>query len=177
MLLQNEHHALPLDKAALKTIAVIGPDATQTVTTGGGSGEVVSFANTNLLVGISDYLGEKTKVLYSRGLYSTYQLARLTHFTTDAEGTTAGVTLTSYAKPNLEGDVTGTAVQPTMMTAGSTRREPEEQEMNALTSHRNANPYTRPTTSSKWVGYYTPTESGKYRGVCADRWQVPTAGR
>jgi beta-glucosidase len=162
VLLKNENHALPLDKAAYKTIAVIGPDATQTITTGGGSGEVVSFANTNLLVGISDYVGEKTKVLYSRGLYSTYQLARLTHFTTDAEGTTAGVTLTSYSKPNLEGDVTGTSVQPTLMNAGSTRREPEEQEMNALTSHKNANPYTRPTTSSKWVGYYTPTEDGKF---------------
>jgi beta-glucosidase len=162
VLLKNESHALPLDKTALKTIAVIGPDATQTITTGGGSGEVVSFANTNLLVGISDYVGEKTKVLYSRGVYSTYQLARLTHFTTDAEGTTAGVTLTSYSKPNLEGDVTGTSVQPTLLNAGSTRREPEEQEMNALTSHRNANPYTRPTTSSKWVGYYTPTEDGKF---------------
>ena len=162
VLLKNENRALPLDKTAFKTIAVIGPDATQTITTGGGSGEVVSFANTNLLVGISDYVGEKTKVLYSRGLYSTYQLARLTHFTTDAEGTTAGVTLTSYSKPNLEGDVTTTSVQPTLMNAGSTRREPEEQEMNALTSHKNANPYTRPTTSSKWVGYYTPTEDGKF---------------
>jgi beta-glucosidase len=162
VLLKNENHALPLNKAAFKTIAVIGPDATQTITTGGGSGEVVSFANTNLLVGISDYVGEKTKVLYSRGLYSTYQLARLTHFTTDAEGTTAGVTLTSYSKPNLEGDVTAASVQPTLMNAGSTRREPEEQEMNALTSHKNANPYTRPTTSSKWVGYYTPTEDGKF---------------
>ena len=162
VLLKNENHALPLDKTALKTIAVIGPDATQTITTGGGSGEVVSFANTNLLVGVSDYVGEKTKVLYSRGVYSTYQLARLTHFTTDAAGTTAGVTLTSYSKPNLEGDVTGTSVQPTLLSAGSTRREPEEQEMNALTSHRNANPYTRPTTSSKWVGYYTPTEDGKF---------------
>jgi beta-glucosidase len=162
VLLQNEHHALPLDKAALKTIAVIGPDATQAITTGGGSGEVVSFANTNLLVGLSDSVGEKTKVLYARGLYSTYQLARLTHFTTDAEGTKAGVTHTSYSKSELEGDVTGTTVEQVLMTAGSTRREPEEQEMNALTSHRNANPYTRPTTSSRWVGYYTPEESGKF---------------
>jgi beta-glucosidase len=162
VLLKNENHALPLNKSAVKTIAVIGPDAIQTVTTGGGSGEVVSFANTNLLVGISDYLGEQTKVLYSRGLYSTYQLSRLTHFTTDAQGTTAGITHTSYSKADLEGDVTGTVVEPLLMTAGSTRREPEEQEMNALTSHKNANPYTRPTTSSKWVGYYTPEESGRF---------------
>ncbi|HWZ49836.1 MAG TPA: glycoside hydrolase family 3 C-terminal domain-containing protein [Granulicella sp.] len=162
VLLENTNHALPLDKNALKTIAVIGPDADQTIMTGGGSGEVVSFAHTNLLVGVSNFVGEQTKVLYSRGLYSTYQLSRLTSFTTDAAGTIAGVTHTSYAKPDLEGDVTGTVIERAMLNAGSTRREPEEQELNALTSHRNANPYVRPTTSSRWVGYYTPEESGKF---------------
>src|ERR1022692_1156491 len=48
VLLKNDGKLLPLDRTTLKTIAVIGPTATQTVTTGGGSGEVVSFANTNL---------------------------------------------------------------------------------------------------------------------------------
>jgi beta-glucosidase len=66
VLLQNSDRVLPLDKTKIKTIAVIRPNATQTVTTGGGSGEVVSFANTNLLVGISNYLGDGAKVLYAR---------------------------------------------------------------------------------------------------------------
>ena len=92
VLLKNDNNALPLDRKAIKTIAVIGPTAAQTVTTGGGSGEVVSFASTNLLVGVSNYLGEQAKVLYARGLYSVFQMARLTHFTTDPEGATAGVT-------------------------------------------------------------------------------------
>jgi beta-glucosidase len=162
VLLKNENNALPLDKKSIKTIAVIGPTATQTVTTGGGSGEVVSFASTNLLVGVSNYLGDQAKVLYARGLYSTFQMSRLTHFTTDAEGTTAGVTHVTYAKANLEGDVTSTVTEPTLGTAGSTRREPEEQELNALTAHRSANPYVRPTNSSKWTGYYTPAEAGKF---------------
>jgi beta-glucosidase len=162
VLLKNDHGVLPLDKQALKTIAIIGPTATQTVTTGGGSGEVVSFANTNLLVGVSNYLGDQAKVLYARGLYSTYQMARLTHFTTDAQGATSGVTHVTYSKPNLEGDVTGTTVEPTLMVTGSTRREPEEQELNALTSHKNANPYVRPTTSSQWTGYFTPAEAGPH---------------
>src|SRR6202789_1959576 len=96
VLLKNENNALPLDKDTLKTIAVIGPTANQTVTTGGGSGEVVSFANTNLLVGVSNYLGEQTKVLYARGLYSVNQMARLTHFTTDADGKIPGVTHTIF---------------------------------------------------------------------------------
>jgi beta-glucosidase len=88
VLLQNDNHALPLDRTTLKTIAVIGPTADQTVTTGGGSGEVVSFANTNLLVGVSNYLGDGAKVLYARGIRSTNQMARLTQFTTDARGAT-----------------------------------------------------------------------------------------
>lgn len=161
VLLRNESHALPLEKGR-KIIAVIGPTATQTVTTGGGSGEVVSFANTNLLVGISNYVGPQTKVLYARGLYSINQMARLTHFTTDAEGKIAGVTHVMYSKANLEGDVTGTTVETGLSTPASTRREPEEQELNALTAHKNANPYTRPTTSSKWTGYYTPEQAGKF---------------
>jgi beta-glucosidase len=162
VLLKNDNHALPLDRKTIKTIAVIGPTAAQTVTTGGGSGEVVSFANTNLLVGVSNYLGQDTKVLYARGLYSVNQMARLTHFTTDTAGMTAGVTHTVFSKANLEGDVTATTTETAMIANGSTRREPEEQELNALTSHRNASPYTRPTNSSKWVGYFTPAEAGRF---------------
>ena len=108
-------NALPLDKRTTKTIAVIGPTATQTVTTGGGSGEVVSFANTNLLVGISNYLGEGAKVLYARGIRSINQMARLTQFTTDAQGATAGVTHTTYAKADLEGGETGTTVEKSIL--------------------------------------------------------------
>ena len=162
VLLKNENSALPLDKKTIKTIAVIGPTAIQTVTTGGGSGEVVSFANTNLLVGVSNFLGEQAKVLYARGLYSINQMSRLTHFTTDAEGKTPGVIHVTFAKANLEGDVTGTTTETTLSAAASNRREPEEQELNALTAHKNANPYVRATNSSKWIGYYTPTEAGKF---------------
>lgn len=162
VLLQNVNHALPLDKGTPKTIAVIGPTAAQTITTGGGSGEVVSFANTNLLVGISNYLGDGAKVLYARGLRSINQMARLTQFTTDAQGATAGVTHTTFAKADLQGGETGTTVEKVIVTPGSTRREPEEQELNALTSHKNSSPYLRMTTSGRWIGYYTPEAAGKY---------------
>lgn len=162
VLLKNDNNALPLNKTQLKTIAVLGPTATQTVTTGGGSGEVVSFANTNLLVGVSNFVGPQTKVLYARGLRSVNQMSRLTRFTTDSQATTPGVTHTTFAKANLEGDITGTVNETAMLTAGSTRREPEEQELNALTSHKSASPYVRTTTSSRWTGYYTPADAGKF---------------
>jgi beta-glucosidase len=161
VLLQNVDNALPLNKSSIGTIAVIGPTATQTVTTGGGSGEVVSFANTNLLVGISNYLGDQAKVLYARGLHSINQMATLTRFTTDAEGKIPGVTRTAYPQVNLEGAPTGTAVEPRMIVPGSTRREPEIQELNALTMHKNASPYVQTKTSDRWVGYYTPDSAGK----------------
>jgi beta-glucosidase len=162
VLLQNENHALPLDRKTLKTIAVIGPTVAQTITTGGGSGEVVSFANTNLLVGISNYLGDSAKVLYARGLRSTNQMARLTAFTTDSDGKIPGVTHTTFANADLQGAETGTTVEKNLLVPGSTRREPEEQELNALTSHKNANPYARPTTSGRWTGYYTVESTGKF---------------
>jgi beta-glucosidase len=162
VLLQNTNNALPLDRTKIKTIAVIGPTAAQSIMTGGGSGEVVSFANTNLLVGISNYLGDGAKVLYARGLRSINQMSRLTQFTTDAQGATAGVTHTTFAKSDLQGGETGTTVERVMLTAGSTRREPEEQELNALTSHKNANPYLRPTTSGRWTGFYTVDSPGKF---------------
>jgi beta-glucosidase len=162
VLLKNEKAALPLDKTRIKTVAVIGPTATQTITTGGGSGEVVSFSNTNLLVGISNYLGDQAKVLYARGLYSINQMSHLTTFTTDPQGTTLGVTHVSFSKADLEGDVTATTVESAMLNAGSTRRQPEEQELNALTAHKNTNPYVRPITSSRWTGYYAPAEAGSF---------------
>jgi beta-glucosidase len=162
VLLQNNNNALPLDKVTLKTIAVIGPTAAQTVSTGGGSGQVVSFANMNLLVGISNYLGEGTNVLYARGIRSLNQMARLTQFTTDGQGVTTGVTHTTFAKADLQGGETGTVVEKLMLIPGSTRREPEEQELNALTTHRNSNPYVRTTTSGQWVGYYTAEADGKF---------------
>src|ERR1700678_1363081 len=149
VLLKNDNNALPLDRTKTKTIAVIGPTATQTITTGGGSGEVVSFATTNLLAGIGNYLGDGANVLYARGVRSLNQMSRLPQFTTDAQGSTPGVTHTTFANADLQGGETGISVEKAMIVPGSTRREPEEQELNALTSHKNSSPYLRTTTSGR----------------------------
>ena len=162
VLLQNTNRALPLDKSSLHTIAVIGPNAVQTITTGGGSGEVVSFANTNLLTGISNAMGEKGDVLYARGLYSTDQMARLTHFTTDAGGTVAGVKHEIFSKVGLEGDLLSSTTETAMVVVGGTRRMPEEQEINALTTHKSASPYRQAPGSSRWTGYFTPERDEEF---------------
>jgi beta-glucosidase len=162
VLLQNTGNALPLKRDRLHTIAVIGPNAVQTVTTGGGSGEVVSFASTNLLTGISDAMGEHGDVLYSRGIYSTDQMARTTHFTVDAAGTQPGVKHETFSKMGLEGDLLASTTENAMVTAAGTRRQPEEQEINALTMRKSGNPYRQATGSARWTGYITPPQEGEY---------------
>jgi beta-glucosidase len=161
VLLQNTAALLPLDRNAVQTIAVIGPTATQTVTTGGGSGEVVSFANTNLVTGISNALGASKKTLYSRGMYSLDQLAWLTHFTTTSTGEEAGLKVEHYSQINLQGPIQSTTVEPVVFVPGSTHRRPEEQEVNAFYSHKGSD-FRVPPVSDRWTGYFTPQHPGPH---------------
>jgi beta-glucosidase len=65
VLLKNDHDILPLDKAKLKTIAVIGPNAFPSVPGGGGSSQTKPFNSVSFLEGVSNYLGSGVKVLYA----------------------------------------------------------------------------------------------------------------
>ncbi len=64
VLLKNDHNILPMDKAKLKTIAVIGSNAYPSVPGGGGSSQTKPFNSVSFLEGISNYLGSSVKVLY-----------------------------------------------------------------------------------------------------------------
>ncbi len=155
VLLTNTQGTLPFNKSQIKRLALIGPNAALTQTTGGGSGEVVSFAPQSLLVGLSNKLAGSAEVLYSRGLYTGVQLARLTHFSTDANGKTAGVQHDFFDNGKLEGSATSTSVDAAMTLAGTTRREPEEQEALALHSTLSTSIYSQKPTSDRFTGYYT----------------------
>ncbi len=63
-LLKNEGNLLPLDPGAMKTIAVIGPNANRSLL-GGYSG--VPHRDVTVLEGIQARLGKRVKVLYSEG--------------------------------------------------------------------------------------------------------------
>ncbi|HLI76431.1 MAG TPA: glycoside hydrolase family 3 C-terminal domain-containing protein [Acidobacteriaceae bacterium] len=162
VLLTNQPGTLPLREAEIHRLALIGPNAALTQTTGGGSGEVVSFAPTSLLVGLSNRLAGHADVLYSRGLYTAAQLARLTHFTTDPEGNKDGVVRESFANGTLQGTATDTGVETAMMMTGTTRREPEEQEALALHSTLSTSIYDQKPTSQRYTGFYNAAESGDY---------------
>lgn len=162
VLLTNRNNALPLQQSAIRHLALIGPNAALTQTTGGGSGEVVSFAPTSLLVGLSNRLAGTADVLYSRGLYTGPQLARLTHFTTDEAGSHDGVAHETYPNANLTGTPSETAVESNMTMPGTTRREPEEQEAIALHSTLSTSVYDQKPISHRYTAFYKAEAAGDY---------------
>jgi len=66
ILLKNENNMLPLKKAALKRIAVIGPNADEEVLGGYSTPKVRYFVS--VLDGIRNHVGEEMKVLYAEGV-------------------------------------------------------------------------------------------------------------
>ena len=64
-LLKNDHALLPLDRTKLKRVVVYGPNAQDTPTVGGGSGEVTPFRKVSFLEGIRRALPPETKIFYA----------------------------------------------------------------------------------------------------------------
>jgi beta-glucosidase len=66
VLLKNKN-LLPLDPARVKTIAIIGANATARFAHGGGSANIKASYEITALVGISNRLGDRVKLIYARG--------------------------------------------------------------------------------------------------------------
>ncbi len=112
VLLKNEQHALPLDKAHIRTIALLGPGAYPGMPTAGGSGRVQPFAMASPLTALSDFLGLDRRVLYHRGVRTLQQLVRTTVFTTTRDGNARGVTVETYGNDQLSGMAASARVLP-----------------------------------------------------------------
>ncbi len=72
VLLKNEDNLLPLNPAKIKTIAVIGENASRENSMGGGSSQVKAKYEITPLQGIKNLLGTKANVTYAQG----YKIAR-----------------------------------------------------------------------------------------------------
>ena len=103
VLLKNNGNLLPLDRAKVKTILVVGPDAYPGVPVGGGSAGVVPFRMTGPMLGITEIAGSGVTVLYDEGVPSLQQLARETHFTTTASGERPGLLSETFSNKQLSG--------------------------------------------------------------------------
>lgn len=69
ILLKNDNNVLPLKKKGLKKIAVIGQNAVQIHSNGGGSAEVKALYEISPLMGIKKILGGNTEVVFAEGYY------------------------------------------------------------------------------------------------------------
>jgi beta-glucosidase len=105
VLLKNEGGILPLDRARVRTVAVIGPLADPAVPAGGGSAHVEPFDSVSLLHGLADAL-PSSRVLYHRGLPTYGELLERTDLRT-AENGEPGVVLETFENPDLAGPPAG----------------------------------------------------------------------
>jgi beta-glucosidase len=145
VLLKNEGNLLPLDKAKIKTVAVIGPNAYPAAVVGGGSAGVRPFGAVSYLEGIANYLGSGATVYYDRGVPSLWELADATNFSLDPAGKEPGIRIEAFNNIRLSGDP---AVRRTDQHINVDR---------SLGDGANQN-----EVSARWTGYFTPAEPGKH---------------
>ncbi len=157
VLLKNSGNILPLDKAKVKTILVVGPAAYPGTPEGGGSAGVVPFHLVSDLEGISHEAGAAVNVLYDRGLPKLNQLASETQFTT-ADGK-PGITLETFANLDLSGTPKSTSVVRHATLKGLNLAELIT-DMDALIEMFFNSPPSQ--TSHRMSGFYEAASAGKY---------------
>ena len=159
VLLKNDGNLLPLNKASVKTILVVGPDAYPGVAVGGGSAGVVPFHMVSALEGISNEVGAGATVLYDTGVPKLSTLSRQTEMMTAATGGQPGVTEETYDGPDLAGAPKETKVVKRISVEGMTLAD--------LVAHLDDLMEmlfaTKPTAvSHRFTGFYNAATAGKY---------------
>ncbi len=152
VLLKNDGNVLPLDKHAIKSVAVIGPDAYPAVPVGGGSAGVRPFAAVSFLEGIASELGPSVHTVYQRGIPEFAELAQATNFTTAQSGGESGLLAEYFSNPNLDGD-------PILR-----RNDSHINFGDAANADLGFRPATYPAEagSSRWTGYYMASSTAPY---------------
>jgi beta-glucosidase len=159
VLLKNSGNLLPLNKSAVKTILIVGPDAYPGVPVGGGSAGVVPFHMVSALEGISNEVGAATTVLYDRGIPTLSHLATETEFTTEAKNGKSGLTLESFKNLELSGTPASTAVMRHAVLTGLSIKEVVENVDAVMEMLFNAPPSE---VSHRLTGFYNAATSAKY---------------
>jgi beta-glucosidase len=148
MVLLKNNGILPLNKSAIKNIAVIGPIASPAVTGGGGSSKVMPFLSESFLEGISNHLGAGANVLYSAGVPVLSQIFNETRFATRFDGMEPGLVGEYFDNSDLAG--TPAVVR--------TTRHISFRWGQGSYAGKGADNF-----SARWTGYYTPAETDDYR--------------
>jgi beta-glucosidase len=114
-LLKNEGALLPLKLDALKSIAVIGPSATDWQITGGGSSRVEPPYRVAPLEALKNKIGARVHVEYAPGCDHYAEPPRIqSDWLTPAQGSGQGLTLELFANTDCAGTPVDTTVMPTL---------------------------------------------------------------
>ena len=152
VLLKNDGGVLPLDRARLKTVAVIGPTAYPAVAMGGGSGHVQPFSAVSILEGLSNTLDPGAGVLYHRGLPTHGELADATPFVTAETDGQPGLKAEYFQNPDLKGAPVMTRTDRVV----NFRRAPR-----GIVGEPSVD-FPADTLSERWSGYYVPSAAGDH---------------
>jgi beta-glucosidase len=145
VLLKNDGNLLPLDKARIKSIAVIGPDAYPAQVVGGGSAGVRPFTAVSYLEGLANYLGGTAKVYYHPGLPSLDEMAWKTDFTTKTTGGESGLQAEFFNDPDFKGPPAA-----------------KRTEQHLAYDRSFGDGVGQNEVSARWVGYFTPKTAGEH---------------
>lgn len=148
VLLKNTGHLLPLDRNAIHSLAIVGPDAYPAVPGGGGSSHVDAFAPVSFLTGLSNSLYPGIKVYWNSGIQSPEEIFSETDWCADPQCKVKGLNRTEYLVS------TGVEVASGIDTHVNTYDAAGE---DIHSGYRRVD----------WVGYYLPKKSGEYRLVAA----------
>lgn len=159
VLLKNDGKILPLDKNAIKSVLVVGPDAYPAVPVGGGSARATAFAPVSILQGIGSYLGTSGTVYYERGIPTLAEIARSTEFMTAPENGEHGITVELFSNRDLSGPPKATGVLNHINFNGLTRESLAGDFESALAQSASGK---RTESSRRWTGYYIAASDGPY---------------
>ncbi len=140
---------LPLDRQAVKTIAVIGPAAYPAVPVGGGSAAVQPFNSVSGLEGVAAVAGPGVKVLYDRGVLTREEIGERCQFLAAPGAAGPGATAEFFATADFSGPVVKTTSSPRIAFYSD---EPVDW----------SNPAARKQTSVRYTASYVPKKSSAF---------------
>jgi beta-glucosidase len=162
VLLKNEGKLLPLEKSAVKSILVVGPDAYPGVAVGGGSAGVKPFSLVSDVEGIQKQVGPDVTVFYDRGLPTMMELAQRTVFQTEADGGQPGLKLETFDNADLSGTPSSTRAARNINNAGTNWESFMDDPVTALALFSSG---AKASKSRRWSGYYRAPSDGPYEIV------------
>lgn len=112
VLLKNKDHLLPLDVSKYHKIAVIGPNAAEARTGGGGSSQIDPYYGISPLEGIKNLVGSNAEILYAQGdvMTSTPLDPVPSKYLLPVEGMDKGLKGEYFNNKNLEGQPVATRI-------------------------------------------------------------------